>query len=178
MGRPTASIEMLEARASLLAKLRSFFEARQSRGGCSVIATAPASDPWLDSFTVHDPAGMHIGYLLTSPETYLKRLLSKFPYPLHSIGKAYRANEDGPQHAIEFTMLEWYRPTAERPFEEMICEMQDLIETLTEFGRPEVVSYRDLFNSVFGLNHDVKANDLVQFANDFIWIKKPQQQWI
>ena len=127
-----------------------FFEARQSlEVDVPVIATAPASDPWLDSFTVHDPAGIHIGYLLTSPETYLKRLLSEYPYPLHSIGKAYRANEDGPQHAIEFTMLEWYRPTTERPFEEMICEMQDLIETLTEFGRPEVVSYRDLFNSDF-----------------------------
>ena len=91
---------------------------------------------------------------------------------MHSIGKAYRANEDGPQHAIEFTMLEWYRPTTERPFEEMICEMQDLIETLTEFGRPEVVSYRDLFNSVFGLNpHDAEANDLVQFASDLLGSK-------
>ena len=173
MGRPTATINMLEARASLLAKLRSFLEARQSlEVDVPVIATAPASDPWLDSFTVHDPAGIHIGYLLSSPETYLKRLLSEYPYPLHSIGKAYRANEDGPQHAIEFTMLEWYRPTAERPFEEMICEMQDLIETLTEFGRPEVVSYRDLFNSVFGLNpHDAEANDLVQFASDLLGSK-------
>ena len=75
MGRPTATINMLEARASLLAKLRSFFEARQSlEVDVPVIATAPASDPWLDSFTVHDPAGIHIGYLLSSPETYLKRL--------------------------------------------------------------------------------------------------------
>ncbi|HBX27059.1 MAG TPA: hypothetical protein DEF72_06465 [Gammaproteobacteria bacterium] len=169
-GAATASINMLEARASLLAGLRSFFEGRQSlEVDVPVISIAPASDPWLDSFTVQDPAGIHIGYLLTSPETYLKRLLSKYPYPLHSIGKAYRANEDGPQHSIEFTMLEWYRPTAVRPFEEMICEMQDLIETLTEFSRPEVVSYRDLFISVFGLNpHDAEAKELVHFASDLL----------
>ena len=167
MGRPTASIAMLEARASLLAGLRSFFEARQSlEVDVPVIATAPASDPWLDSFTVHDPAGIHVGYLLTSPETYLKRMLSEYPYPLHSIGKAYRANEAGPHHSIEFTMLEWYRPTAISPFEEMICEMQDLIETLTKFSRPEVVSYRDLFISFFGLNpHDAEAKELVHFAS-------------
>ena len=165
-GRATASVTMLEARASLLARLRSFFEARQSlEVDVPVIALAPASDPWLDSFTVHDPAGIHIGYLLTSPETYLKRLLSEYSCPLHSIGKAYRANEDGPEHAIEFTMLEWYRPTDVRPFEEMICEMQDLIETLTEFGRPEVISYRDLFFSAFGLNpHKAKVPDLVRCA--------------
>ena len=75
-GRPTATINMLEARASLLAKLRSFFEARQSlEVDVPVIATAPASDPWLDSFTVHDPAGIHIVLLLSSPECYLMRVL-------------------------------------------------------------------------------------------------------
>ena len=64
------------------------------------------------------------GYLLTSPETYLKRLLSEYHCPLHAIGKAYRANEEGSEHAIEFTMLEWYRPTTICPFQAMVSEMQ------------------------------------------------------
>ena len=54
-GRPTATRTMLEARASLLTGLRAFFEARHSlEVDVPAIAQAPASDPWLDSFTVND----------------------------------------------------------------------------------------------------------------------------
>ena len=46
MGRPAATRTILEARASLLAGLRSFFEARQSlEVDVPAIAKAPASDP-------------------------------------------------------------------------------------------------------------------------------------
>ena len=166
MGRPAATRTILEARASLLAGLRSFFEARQSlEVDVPAIAKAPASDPWLDSFAVSDPAGLHIGYLLTSPETYLKRLLSKYQCPVHAIGKAYRANEEGSEHAIEFTMLEWYRPTPIHPFQAMVSEIQDLVETLTEYGRPEVIAYSDVFEATYGLNpHQATTDDLAGFS--------------
>ena len=170
MGRPTATRTILEARASLLAGLRSFFEARQSlEVDVPAIAKAPASDPWLDSFAVSDPAGLHIGYLLTSPETYLKRLLSKYQCPVHAIGKAYRANEEGSEHAIEFTMLEWYRPTPIHPFQAMLSEIQDLVETLTEYGRPEVIAYSDVFEATYGLNpHQATTDDLAGFSSNIL----------
>jgi lysyl-tRNA synthetase class 2 len=173
MGRPTATKTILEARASLLSGFRSFFEARQSlEVDVPAIAKAPASDPWLDSFTVNDPAGLHVGYLLTSPETYLKRLLSEYQCPIHAIGKAYRANEEGSEHAIEFTMLEWYRPTSIRPFQAMVSEIQDLIETLTECGRPEVIAYKDVFEATYGLNpHQATVDDLVGFGSDLLGAK-------
>jgi len=170
MGPPAATRTILEARASLLAGLRSFFEARQSlEVDVPAIAKAPASDPWLDSFAVSDPAGLHIGYLLTSPETYLKRLLSKYQCPVHAIGKAYRANEEGSAHAIEFTMLEWYRPTPIHPFQAMVSEIQDLVETLTEYGRPEVISYSDVFEATYGLNpHQATTDDLAGFSSNIL----------
>ncbi|MEG3593645.1 MAG: amino acid--tRNA ligase-related protein [Pseudomonadota bacterium] len=170
MGRPAATRTILEARASLLAGLRSFFEARQSlEVDVPAIAKAPASDPWLDSFAVSDPAGIHIGYLLTSPETYLKRLLSKYQRPVHAIGKAYRANEEGSEHAIEFTMLEWYRPTPIHPFQAMLSEIQDLVETLTEYGRPEVIAYSDVFEATYGLNpHQATTDDLAGFSSNIL----------
>jgi len=170
MGRPAATRTILEARASLLAGLRSFFEARQSlEVDVPAIAKAPASDPWLDSFAVSDPAGLHIGYLLTSPETYLKRLLSKYQCPVHAIGKAYRANEEGSAHAIEFTMLEWYRPTPIHPFQAMVSEIQDLVETLTEYGRPEVIAYSDVFEATYGLNpHQATTDDLAGFSSNIL----------
>ena len=170
MGRPAATRTILEARASLLAGLRSFFGARQSlEVDVPAIAKAPASDPWLDSFAVSDPAGLHIGYLLTSPETYLKRLLSKYQCPVHAIGKAYRANEEGSEHAIEFTMLEWYRPTPIHPFQAMVSEIQDLVETLTEYGRPEVIAYSDVFEATYGLNpHQATTDDLAGFSSNIL----------
>ena len=165
--RPMATKTTLEARARLLSGLRSFFDAKNSlEVDVPVIAKSPASDPWLDSFTVHDPAGVGIGYLLTSPETYLKQLLAEYQCPLHSIGKAFRANEEGSQHAIEFTMLEWYRPIEARPFEMMVCEIQDLIEELTTYGRPAIVTYRELFESTYGMNpHQVETEELVTLAS-------------
>ena len=176
-GRPTATRTMLEARASLLTGLRAFLEARHSlEVDVPAIAQAPASDPWLDSFTVKDPAGVSIGYLLASPETYLKRLLSMHQRPMHAIGKAYRANEEGSEHAIEFTMLEWYRPCDVRPFETMVGEIQDLVESLTEFGRPEVISYRDLFETTFALNpHRTDVQALIPFAKNRLGAKAAAQ---
>ena len=170
MWRPTADSSILESRASLLAVIRLFFNARQSlEVDVPVIAKTPASDPWLDSFQVVDPAGVSIGYLLTSPETYLKRLLAEHKRSIHAITKAYRANEQGADHAIEFTMLEWYRPTSIEPFASMILELQDLVEEFTSLGRPQVVTYRGLFESQFGLNpHQVCRKDLFSFVNKFM----------
>ena len=140
-----------------------------TRSGCPCDCESPASDPWLDSFAVSDPAGLHIGHLLTSPETYLKRLLSKYQCPVHAIGKAYRANEEGSEHAIEFTMLEWYRPTPIHPFQAMVSEIQDLVETLTEYGRPEVIAYSDVFEATYGLNpHQATTDDLAGFSSNIL----------
>ena len=170
MWRPTANESILEARARLLAELRSFFTARHSlEVDVPVIGKTPASDPWLDSFQIVDPAGKSIGYLLTSPETYLKRLLAQYRRSIHSITKAYRANEVGSDHAVEFTMLEWYRPTSVAPFRSMILELQDLVEEFTLLGRPQVLTYRELFESQFGLNpHKLSATDVIHLANDFL----------
>ena len=173
MWRPTANLSILESRAILLTELRSFFHARRSlEVDVPVIAKTPTSDPWLDSFQVVDSDGAPIGYLLTSPETYLKRLLAEHKRSIHAITKAYRANEQGANHAIEFTMLEWYRPTSVAPFESMVSELQDLVEDFTSLGRPQVFTYRELFESQFGLNpHGACPADLVSFVNESLGLE-------
>ena len=161
MGRPTATKNILEARASLLSGLRSFFEARQSLEVDVLRLRKPLRliPGWivLRSTT----SGIPHRLLAHLTETYLKRLLSKYQCPVHAIGKAYRANEEGSEHAIEFTMLEWYRPTPIHPFQAMVSEIQDLVETLTEYGRPEVIAYSDVFEATYGLNpHQATTDDL------------------
>ena len=171
--RPSAALERLEARAALVDGLRQFFKARGSlEVEVPAIAPAPASDPWIDSFQVTDPAGMAQGFLLSSPETYLKRLLAAYQRPIHSLGKAYRANEQGNLHAVEFTMLEWYRPIDRDPFAAMVSEIQALIESLTPFAMPTVWRYRDLFDAAFGINpHQVDQSTLSRLAAPLLGAK-------
>lgn len=68
------------------------------------------------------------GYLSTSPEFQLKRLLAGGLERIYSLGKCFRAGERGRHHAVEFTMLEWYR--AEPPLEAIADDVEQLVVSL------------------------------------------------
>ncbi len=63
---------------------------------------APAPEPHINAI----PAGN--GYLQTSPELYMKRLLAAGYPRIYQICKCFRADERGHRHLPEFTMLEYY----------------------------------------------------------------------
>ena len=59
-----------------------------------------------------------------------------------------------------------------RPFQAMVSEIQDLVETLTEYGRPEVIAYSDVFEATYGLNpHQATTDDLARFSSDLLGSK-------
>lgn len=69
------------------------------------------------------------GYLTTSPEPYLKRLLVNNSGSIFYLGKAFRNNEPiGSHHNHEFTILEWYH--AGFNYQKLMTEIEEMFDFL------------------------------------------------
>ncbi|MBX3162657.1 MAG: EF-P lysine aminoacylase GenX [Deltaproteobacteria bacterium] len=94
----------LAARATALAALREFFDARGFlEVETPLLVPSPGLEIHLDAVRAGD------GYLITSPEYQMKRLLAAGCERIYQVCRCFRAGEHGPHHASEFTMVEWYR---------------------------------------------------------------------
>lgn len=107
MRLPRARLDKLHARAAALAKLREFFAGRDF---VEVETPLLVPSPGLEIHLEAVPAGG--GYLITSPEYQMKRLLAAGFERIYQVCKCFRANERGAHHSSEFTMIEWYRAFA------------------------------------------------------------------
>jgi elongation factor P--(R)-beta-lysine ligase len=104
MRMPRPRVDRVHARAKALAKLREVFAAR---GFLEVETPLLVPSPGLE---IHlDAVRAGAGYLITSPEYQMKRLLAAGFERIYQVCKCFRANEEGTQHSSEFTMIEWYR---------------------------------------------------------------------
>lgn len=104
MRMPRRRMELLRARAQALATARTFFA---ERGFLEVETPLLVPSPGLE---IHlDAVQADTGYLITSPEFQMKRLLAAGFERIVQICKCFRGNEHGPHHSGEFTMIEWYR---------------------------------------------------------------------
>jgi lysyl-tRNA synthetase class 2 len=107
MRMPRARLEALHARATVLAKVREVFAARDFvEVETPLLVPSPGLEIHLDAVRAGD------GYLITSPEYQMKRLLAAGFERIYQVCKCFRANERGAHHASEFTMIEWYRANA------------------------------------------------------------------
>lgn len=157
--RPTASWEMLEARAAMLRRIRQFFE---RRGFLEVETPILSADTVVDRHL--DPVPVEIGgrryWLQTSPEFGMKRLLAagtdRRPKAIFQITRVFRREELGPLHNIEFTMVEWYR--IGDGLNEGMQLLSDLGEEMLGRGPAERISYRAAFERHAGIDpHGIDA---------------------
>ena len=107
-------LPFLRRRALLTQATRAFFAAR----GYAEVETpyavaAPGEEVHLRALRtrINRPeGGGYDAWLHTSPEFAMKRLLVAGAGPIFQLARVWRDGEAGRRHAVEFTMLEWYRP--------------------------------------------------------------------
>lgn len=128
---PRARLANLHERARALAALRAFFD---GAGFTEVETPLLVPSPGLEIHLEAVPAGA--GYLITSPEYQMKRLLAAGFERIYQVCKCFRANERGPHHASEFTMVEWYRGYAE--LDAIAADLEALVARVCSavHGRP------------------------------------------
>ena len=98
---------ILDLRAKLSDAIRRFFRERGFlEVDTPVLLPANAPEANIDA----TPAGP--GWLRTSPELAMKRLLAAGCENIFQLGPCFRDGEHGRWHHPEFTMLEWYRANA------------------------------------------------------------------
>jgi len=101
---PGLRMAAMAARGKALAALRGFFADRDFlEVETPLLVPSPGLEIHLDAVA----AGP--GFLITSPEYQMKRLLAGGFERIYQVCKCFRAGERGPHHASEFTMVEWYR---------------------------------------------------------------------
>ena len=132
--RPTLTKDLAIKKAKMLKDIRHFFDKK----GVLEITTPILShhgntDVHIQSILAnfHQGSTPKQGYLHTSPEFAMKRVLADYQMPIYQICQVFRDYEQGHKHNLEFTMLEWYRPNF--TLGELIDELSELLSVV--FGR-------------------------------------------
>jgi lysyl-tRNA synthetase class 2 len=157
--RPTATPDALRLRATLLARIRAYFTRHHAMEvDTPALSAAATTDPAIHSLVTawHAPGsgGTRRGYLHTSPEFPMKRLLAAGSGDIYQLCKVFRDNERGALHSPEFTLLEWYRSDFDHLA--LMHEVEQLLrEILADIAPVRDVhhwTYRDLFQESAGID--------------------------
>ncbi len=130
---------ILSIRAEMLGRIRDFFQKKKVwEVDCPHLIPSPSFDPNISLFRVEKE-----GYLHSSPEYAMKRLLAYYKKDIYQLGHVFRKNEKGVKHLPEFTMAEWYRQGF--TLKEMAKETAELCSLFLPTKELEFLSYRDAF---------------------------------
>ena len=174
---PSASRETLVRRAELRDAIRAYFRSQSVvEVDTPLVGRYSATDPAVTSFSVGERRAdgfQPVGYLQTSPEFHMKRLLAAGTNSIFQICKSFRQGESGALHNPEFSILEWYRIGFDH--HTLMDEVEELVAGilgLREFSR---VSYSSLFEGFFKINpHQASTEDLKGLVTENVAIDQSQ----
>ncbi|MCJ7453659.1 MAG: EF-P lysine aminoacylase EpmA [Steroidobacteraceae bacterium] len=152
---PTASLATLHLRAQMLARVRTHFA---STGALEVetpvMVQAGVTDVHLESLEVRRADGARAGFLHTSPEYAMKRLLVAGAPDIYQVCRVFREGERGRRHNPEFTMVEWYRLGIDHHvlMDDVDQLLRVLIEPSREVGETRRITYSDAFHQALGID--------------------------
>jgi len=101
-----------------------------------------------------------IGYLHTSPEYEMKKILAELKEDIFQITKVFRNFEGSKRHKIEFTMLEWYR--VGYTLRDLMEDTKDIFRLTAEalYGKP-VINFK-------GKKYDLTDWELISVEEAFL----------
>ena len=169
MWQPTISIECLKKRAALTQKVRQFFEERGVlEVDVPILGEAPVTDPYLTAMETHCHSYPKTTfYLQTSPEYYMKRLLSAGAPSIYYLGKSFRDDERGRLHSPEFMMLEWYHLGIDD--HELMAEVLAVMRLFLGEVSSQKMTYQEAFEQYLQLNpHHAPEQILAELVEQHI----------
>jgi lysyl-tRNA synthetase class 2 len=115
--------KVLVARAAVLRAVRGYFDAQDFlEVETPTRVFSPGQEVHIDAIPASDGR-----YLLTSPEYHMKRLVAAGLPRIVQFCRCFRAEEAGPIHQPEFTMVEWYR--AGGSMDDLIRDCEAIVES-------------------------------------------------
>jgi lysyl-tRNA synthetase class 2 len=139
---------LLRDRAKMLGEARTFFASKNIlEVDCGALVRCAPLDSNIDCIAVDQDQG----FLHTSPEYALKRLLSEGIGDCYFLGHVYRKDELGNFHNPEFTMVEWYRTHIS--FIQMIQETCEFLFLFIGEKPIRHLSYRAAFEKYVGIDY-------------------------
>ncbi|MCB1084901.1 MAG: EF-P lysine aminoacylase GenX [Chlamydiia bacterium] len=147
----------LKERAESLKAVRTFFDRR----GVIEVDT-PLLSPYAPIDTHIDIFEVEGGYLHSSPEYGMKKLLADGAGDIYQLSHVFRKGEVGPLHRPEFTMIEWYR--VETTFEAFLKENIALLALFLGEQKVEVLSHYAAFTKHVGISPDASEETLFKQA--------------
>lgn len=156
---PSASLAILQQRATLLQSLRNFFDER----GFFEVETPLLADEIIPELHIEPIRAARGGFLQASPELHMKRLVASGATAIYQVTRSFRQDERGPLHNPEFTIVEWYRIGDD--LQAGIDLLDELVKTLLSTPPAARTSYAAAFQRTLDIDpHTATVAELAAAA--------------